>query len=71
MVAQKGSNFKVYGFEKNGSRKLIILAFVNGELIEVDSFENFHKDSHGMSQFYEGFLHAVEATGTLRILKLI
>ena len=70
VIAQKNGAPQFYAFEKNGERKLLILTLVNGELIEVDRFENFHKDSHGMSQFVDGCLHAVEATGTLRILRL-
>jgi len=70
VIQKKDNPTKVYAFEKSGQRRLIILGLVSGEFVEIDTFENFHKDIHGMSQVYGGSLHAVEATGTLRILKL-
>lgn len=70
IIRRKGQSTQFYGFQNTGQRNLIILSLIGKELVEIDSFDNFHKDQHGMSEFKEGCLHAVEATGTLRILKL-
>lgn len=44
IIARKGTHTKVYAFEKSGERKLVIFAIIGSRLVEVDTFENFHKD---------------------------
>lgn len=60
----------VYGFMNDGQRKLLILGIINQSLYPLDDYPNFHKDKHGASELLDGFLYAVEATGTLRIVEL-
>lgn len=60
----------VYAFMSNGERKMLILGIINRSLHPIDNYPNFHKDKHGMSELFDGYLYAVEATGTLRIVKL-
>lgn len=60
----------VYGFMNDGQRKLLILGIINQSLYALDDYPNFHKDKHGASELLDGFLYAVEATGTLRIVEL-
>lgn len=60
----------VYAFMSDGERKLLILGIINKSLFAIDNYPNFHKDKHGMSELMNGFLYGVEATGTLRIVKL-
>lgn len=68
--AQENKMPVVYGFMNDGQRKLLILGIINGSLFPVDNYPNFHKDLHGISELLDGVLYAVEATGTLRIVKL-